>query len=99
MSIKANEHADSHHTPKSEGLTTGISGVTFRAVLTETSNPYLADRLPVAGYVKIVEFDVDGGVMPSGALFMPDSPEGQRASFVRVADARFEFGTRPIVYR
>ena len=86
------------HTPRParvpEGTNVGITGIQFRAVLVETSNPYLADRLPVAGYVRIVETDVDGGVQPSGALFMPDVPEGEQTSFVHVADARFEFSTR-----
>lgn len=92
-----NEHTNSPEALHPEGMATGIAGVTFRAVLIETSNPYLADRLPVAGYVKVVEFDVHGGVQPSGALFMPDPEPGQHTSFVHVADARFEFGTRPVV--
>ena len=93
-----NEHLTTRPDPMPEGVTTGISGVTFRAVLTATSNEYLAPRLPLTGYVKIVEFDNRGGVQPSGALFMPDREDGGFTSFVHVPDARFEFGTRPVRY-
>lgn len=92
------EHDVDRNRPKPEGMATGIAHVVFRAMLTETSNPYLADRLPLAGYVKIIEFDIHGGVQPSGALFMPDPEPGKYTSFVEVKDARFEFGTRPVIH-
>lgn len=94
-------HPTAAQTPRSahvpENTSTGIAGIQFRAILTETSNPYLAERLPLTGYVRIVEFDVDGCVQPHGALFMPDAEDGGMTSFVRVADARFEFSTRSVV--
>lgn len=79
-----------------ENATVGIpkASIIFRAMLLETSNKYLADRLPLRGYVQIVETDVHGGVQPSGALFMPDAEPGQHTSFVRAPNARFEFSTR-----
>jgi len=79
-----------------ERASIGIVGMTFRAVLTATTNPYLADRLPLTGYVSIHETDIFGGVQPNGVTFMPDAPEGEHTSFVAVPDARFEFGTRPV---
>jgi len=88
------------HTPRParvpEGTLRGTPPcqIIFRAILTATSNPYLADRLPLTGYVSIHEFDVDGGVQPHGATFMPDPEEGGHTSFVVVEDARFEFTTR-----
>jgi hypothetical protein len=63
----------------------------FRAILTGTTNEYLAARVPVSGYVQIIEINRLGAV--SSALFMPDVPEGELTSFVRVPDARFQFGT------
>lgn len=93
------EH-DATYAPRPERTLTGTPPATvrFRAVLTATSNPYLVDRLPVAGYVDIHEFDVHGGVQPHGAMFAPDSEDGTPAPFVVVEDARFEFGTRPVRY-
>ena len=66
--------------------------VAFRATLTATSNKYLADHLPVEGFVQIGERDVHGNC--TRVLFMPDCPPGERTSFVSVPDAKFEFTSR-----
>lgn len=71
----------------------GIPGarVAFRAVLTATSNEYLADRLPCEGLVEIGERDVSGHC--TRVQFMP--LDGDRpASFVAAPDAQFIFGSR-----
>lgn len=54
----------------------GIPGATvsFRATLTATSNRYLADRLPLDGFVRIGERTVDGQC--STLLFMPIESDG-----------------------
>jgi hypothetical protein len=73
---------------------TGIPGATvaFRATLVGTSNPYLADRLPLGGLVRIHERDVYG--RPMMLTFLPDpvDPAGP-TSWVSVADAELAFGT------
>lgn len=81
-----------HIDPQSVGIPT--TSVPFRAVLTATSNPYLTDRLPLTGYVKVLERDIYGGVQPGGLLFMPDPEPGKRTSYVEVRDAVVEFRTR-----
>lgn len=68
------------------------ASVPFRATLTHTGNKYLVDRLPVEGYVDIVERDNRGRV--SRVVFMPDVAPGEHTSYVSVPSARFEFSAR-----
>ena len=83
-----------HTTVVPEGVSTGTSGVTFRATLTRTSNPYLAHRVPLTGYIRIHEFSTTGEIQPNGVTFMPDAKDGTHTSFVSVKDATFVIGTR-----
>lgn len=71
---------------------TGIPGATvaFRATLTATTNPYLVNRLPLDGLVKIHERTVDGECM--FLTFMP--LDRGISTFVQVDGAEFTFGTR-----
>jgi hypothetical protein len=77
-----------------ENVSKGTSGVTFRATLTDTSNEYLYDLLPLTGYVRIHEFDIHGYPQPGKVTFCPDRPDGAASPFVEVRNAQFTFGTR-----
>lgn len=81
--------------PENATIGTPKASIIFRATLVETSNEHLVLRLPLNGYVQIVETDRSGGVQPHGAVFMPDPEPGGHTSFVEVGPgSRFEFGTR-----
>lgn len=73
---------------------TGIpaAGVSFRATLTATSNTYLADRLPLDGFIRIHERATTGECQ--FVTFMPDPEEGHHTSFVEVPHAEFSVRTR-----
>lgn len=83
-----------HTAPTVPDFATGIPAATvaFRATLTATSNPYLSDRLPLGGLVRIGERDVRGNC--TRVEFLPDPEQGRSTSFVAVPDARFEFSSR-----
>jgi hypothetical protein len=76
--------------PDAVGIPSGT--VSFRATLTATSNPYLADRLPCDGLVRIGERDVHGRC--TRVTFMPLDAVARRSSFVAVPDAEFHFNSR-----
>lgn len=64
----------------------------FRATLTETTNPYLRDRLPLQGYVKVISRDIYGNVLHTRFMPDPKTLDGL-TSFVVVPNARYEFGS------
>ena len=72
----------------------GIPGATvaFRATLTETTNKYLRDRLPVEGFVRIHERANTGECQ--FVTFLPDAEPGQNTSWVLVPKAEFTVRTR-----
>lgn len=59
--------------------------------LTATSNPYLAPRLPLEGYLKVGEVDLDGRVR--WATFVAvDADGGPVGTRVEIRDAAFTVG-------
>lgn len=66
----------------------------IRVVLTATSNPYLAGRLPLAGELEVFETTVDHFVMPNGAVFRVAKPDGTLGAPVEVRDIAYLYDNR-----
>lgn len=66
----------------------------LRVVLTATSNPYLAPRLPLAGELEVFETSVNHVILPSAATFREARPDGTLGSPAQVRDIEFVYANR-----
>jgi hypothetical protein len=62
-----------------------------RVVLTATSNAFLADRLPLAGELEVLEMTTDGRITPGKAVFRVANPDGTLSVPVHVEDIEFTY--------
>lgn len=62
-----------------------------RITLTATSNPTLADRLPVDGELEVFEMNSDGHVQPHSTVFRAAEPDGTLAAPVEVRDIAYTY--------
>lgn len=67
----------------------------IRVVLTATSNAFLADRLPLAGELDVLEMTTDGRITPGKAVFRIANPDGTLSAPVHVDDIEFTYITQP----
>lgn len=64
--------------------------------LTATSNPYLADKLPLRGELRILEMRTDGYAMRHSVSFLQKDENGNPVGgWVRVSDAEFTYTLPP----
>lgn len=68
---------------------TGIQGASLAVTLTSTSNPYLAEELPVDGVLILHEINLNGFI--SIATFRRRAEDGSLGPSVTVSDAEFEY--------
>lgn len=63
----------------------------IRVVLTHTSNPYLAPRLPLAGELEVFEMNTVGHVMNNKVVFREAKPDGTLGTPVSVSDIAYTY--------
>lgn len=66
----------------------------LRVVLTATSNPFLAPRLPLAGELEVFETSVDNVILPNATIFRAARPDGTLGGPAQVRDIAFVYANR-----
>jgi hypothetical protein len=69
----------------------------IRVVLTATSNPFLAPRLPLAGELEVYETSITHHVMPNAAVFREARPGGALGGPASVTDIAYVYDQRSVV--